>query len=659
MTANAMKRRLLLPLAIALLACAVVLGLHGLGEFERLEGMAYDAMVRLVRADKAPHPDVAIVLIDEASVRAMNPVVGRWPWPRSLHAELIDFIAMGNPKSIAFDVLFPEYEGDRCAQGGKGIYGPNDALLVEATRNAGNVHHAMNIFKDTEDELNKGLLDRPMPSEVLKRFPIQGLRVEGDANNYSLPIPELAQAAWGLANVEFPADPDGIYRRVRPVVGYQGHGFAGMGLSLAADVMKPQRIALEPGSLVMDDLRLPLDKQGRYLINLYGQFKPYSISGIFASIQKLHAGDLEGMMVSPEEFEGKVVIIGASAVGIEDLKATSISTTTPGVYLHASMMSNILLRDYLRPPPAWLTRALVVITALLSVASVVFMTGMWGRAALPVLLLLVHGFACAKSFEHNVLLEVVPPAMAIFMGTLSAFVYVTFTEGREKRKVRKMLGQYVSPHALAALADKYEDALKAEIGSKEYVTILFSDIRGFTTISERESAERIVGMLNYYFSAWADEIFKHEGAIDKFVGDAVMAIWGAPVRTQDHPQQAIRTALRMVERMPQINEHLAALGYPEVRVGIGINTGYAVQGNIGSERKLDYTVIGDTVNLASRLEGLTKNYACDILVSEFTYEHIKDQFICIYADEVKVKGKDKAVKVYKVEGEAHDKKTTG
>ena len=231
---------------------------------------------------------------------------------------------------------------------------------------------------------------------------------------------------------------------------------------------------------------------------------------------------------------------------------------------------------------------------------------------------------------------------------LAAFVYLSVTEGREKRKVRKMLGQYVSPHMLSEIENSMGDVLKAEVGTKEHVTILFSDIRGFTSISENETPERTVSMLNRYFSLWADAIFDEDGTIDKFVGDAVMALWGAPLKRDDHPVRAVRAALRLLEKLPELNVELKESGYPEIRIGIGINTGFAILGNIGSEKKLDYTVIGDAVNLASRIEGLTKQYSCGILVSESTYDLVKDHFECEYVDKVNVKGKDKPVKIFKV-----------
>ena len=209
-----------------------------------------------------------------------------------------------------------------------------------------------------------------------------------------------------------------------------------------------------------------------------------------------------------------------------------------------------------------------------------------------------------------------------------------------------MLAQYVSPAVLASVVDKYEDYLKAEIGSKEKVSILFADIRGFTSLSETLTAEKTVEMLNTYFSAMTEVIFSYHGTIDKFIGDAIMAFWGAPLPFKEHAKNAVMAAMKMHDKLSEVNQTLMEKGFDSVHIGIGINTGEVILGNIGSDRKLDYTVIGDNVNLASRLEGLTKQYGCGIIISEFTYAQIKDHIPCRIVDMVRVKGKQHPIKIY-------------
>lgn len=647
----ALRKKLFWAVSISLISPVVVCILYYARVFERPEHMLYDAMARHVRASKAAHPDVAVILIDEASLKAMNPLVGRWPWPRSVFADAIDFIGMGNPKAIAFDILFTENERpllQQSAESPRGPLSPGDARLVEATTANRFVYHALQILRDEEDEFNKGLLNRAMPEGFGERFKLKGVNVgidgESGANNFYIPFEELYRASRGVGVVEFQPDADGVYRRSRPLRQYKGEAFPVLGLAPVMDGFK--RVGFRGDALLLDDAAMPLDGEGRYLVNMYGRYNTYSMSGILASLQKLRSGDVENLIISPYEFEGKVVFIGASAVGVEDVKSTPMSNRTPGVMLHASFLSNILLKDFLRPKGRWVTVVSVFLLSIASVWGMLFFGKLHQKIAVPALLVLLYGAFAVSRFQRNEIYEVVPAAAVIVFGFMASFAYLTFTEGKEKRKVRKMLGQYVSPQVLSEVVDKYEDFLKAEVGSREQITVLFADIRGFTNISEGMPPDRVVEMLNYYFSVWSDVIFKYGGTVDKFIGDAIMALWGAPIKTADHASKAVRAALEMRERLKEVNRTLGEKGFPPVRIGIGINTGEAVLGNIGSERKLDYTVIGDTVNLASRLEALTKEYGCDILISESTATEI--DVPTGFVAEVKIRGKEKPVRIFSV-----------
>lgn len=641
----AFRRKLKWAVIISLLGPLLVCLLYFNGAFWRFEMMAYDAMARLMRTEKEAHPDIAIILIDEASIKTMNLLVGRWPWPRTVYADLLDFLSMGNARAVAFDILYTENE----RHGGEGL-SPGDNIFVESTYASDNVYHAQQILKDVEDEFNKSLLDRDMPADFRERFSIKGLKAdeEGPANNFYLPIPELYLASKGIGVVEFEPDPDGVYRRTGLLRQYKRDYFPSMGIAPILGLSETKEIQLNKDSLVLDGTRVPLQGDGKYLINMYGKFNMYSMSGIFASLQKILRGDVEDLMVYPEEFEDKIVFISASAVGVEDVKSTPLDSRMPGVMLHASIASNILLNDFLEPADPGTTVLSVFMISAASAFGVLMLSGLYSRLLASLLPIAAYILIAISGYSSNQLYDTVPQASALMFSFIASFVYLSFTEGKEKRKVRKMLGQYVSPQVLSEIVDRHEDFLTAEVGSKEQVTILFSDIRGFTTISEGLPPDRVVYMLNQYFSVWSDVIFKHGGMIDKFVGDAVMALWGAPLRTEDHAENAVRAASEMVRKLPEINKTLGGMGYPPIHIGIGINSGEVILGNIGSERKLDYTVIGDTVNLASRLEGLTKTYSCDILISGATYSRIRESIECTYVDKVKVKGKDKPVDIYKV-----------
>ena len=642
----------LIALSVAVL---VNLGFY-LGLFDGMELKAFD--VRAKYNSSQPSSDVAIILVDEASLRGMNPIVGRWPWPRSVHADVVEFLAMSGAKSVVFDILFTENE--RVFGSPKGVLSPSDRSLVESTASAGNVYHAAQIVIDEEDEYNKTLLNRPMPKDFTGRFSVgvQGMPVSGH-NNYYLPFKELYQASQGIGVVEFLSDSDGVYRRTKLFRHYQGNHYPVLPVAPLLDVLKPESIRQDGSRIVLDGIRqageaqpktleIPLQKDGSYLINMHDGFKPFSMSGVLASIQKIKTGDVAGLPVSPDEFKDKIVFIGGSAVGIEDLKPTSMGGGIPGVYLHASAYSNIVRGDFLK-----YSGSLVTSLSILLLSVIVTVAILWSRniiyyqIGVPFLLAFVYLSISFWWFRHNVLLDMVAPTLSIVISWMGSFAFLSITEGKDKRKIKRMLSQYVSPSILATLIDKNpQDILKAGGGSKENLTILFSDIRGFTSISERLEAEQVVELLNGYLSEMVDVIFKHEGTLDKFIGDAIMAFWGAPVKVSDHGMRAVLAALDMRRQLEVFNQGLAAKGETPLAIGIGINTGEVILGNIGSEKKLDYTVIGDNVNLASRMEGLTKVYGAAILITESTYAEVKSSIPCRLTDMVRVVGKQQGIRIY-------------
>lgn len=648
------RKKLVTGAVIALVTAILVnLGFYS-GIFDELEMMAFDIRARFFSKTKKASDDIAVILIDEASLRSMNPVVGRWPWPRSIHADLVDFLALGGARAVLFDILFTENE--RVPGSPSNTIGPNDIRLAEATASAGNVYHAANLFIDYPDDYNKGLLNKPLPPDFIERFSVKGLKGmrAGENNTYDLPLKELYMGAKKIGIVQFSPDMDGIYRRTRLFRHYQGAFFPVLSMAPILDLWGPKDIMVGEDGLLLSgcdggskDVTLPIQEDGSYLINMYGDFTPYSMSGVLASIQKIKKGELEGLPVDPSEFKDKVVFIGASAVGVEDLKPTSIGNNTPGVFLHASVYSNIAKNDFLRATDPFIT-VFSVFALSFTVAFIILWTrNIFFQIAIPFFLAFLYIATSFWWFKINIVYDIVAPALSIVFSWMGAFAYLSFTEGKDKKKIKKMLGQYVSPAILTSVLDKgSQGVLTAEVGSRERLTILFSDIRGFTSISEAVEAEKVVEVLNGYLSGMVDVIFKHEGTLDKFIGDAIMAFWGAPVRVNDHGKRAVTAAMEMISQLELFNETVKAKGLSPLAIGVGINTGEVILGNIGSEKKLDYTVIGDNVNLASRMEGLTKEYGCPVLITETTYEEVKDEIPCRVVDLVRVKGKKKGIKIF-------------
>lgn len=651
------KRKLVIGILIILSTSLFVNLCSYSGIFDKMENMAFDARSRIFSRGEQVSDDVAVILIDEASLRLMNPVVGRWPWPRSVYADVIDFLSMGGARAVLFDILFTENE--RVPGLPTNTAGPNDLRLAEATASAGNVYHAANLIIDKPDEYNRGLLNRPLPPDFIELFSVKGLTgmPAGENNTYEIPIKEVYRGAKRVGIVQFGSDMDGIFRRTRLFRHYQGDFFPVLPVAPVLDVLETKKIRVEAGSLIIsgeggkNEVKIPVHKDGSYLVKMYGDFNPYSMSGVLASIQKIKKGELEGLPVNPADFRDKVVFIGASAVGVEDLKPTSIGKDKPGVFLHASVYSNIVKKDFLRNANPLLSVFSVFALSLTVALSILWIRNMFYQIVIPLILALFYISTSFWLFKNNVVYDIVAPASSIVFSWMGAFAYLSFTEGKDKKKIKKMLGQYVSPAILTVILDKGpKDVLTAEVGSRERLTVMFSDIRGFTSISEALEAEKVVDILNGYLSGMVDVIFRHEGTLDKFIGDAIMAFWGAPVKVNDHGRRAVTAALEMVCQLEVVNEGVIAKGLAPISIGIGINTGDVILGNIGSEKKLDYTVIGDNVNLASRMEGLTKLYGCPVLITEATYEDLKGEIPCRVVDLVRVKGKNRPVKIYEPVG---------
>ncbi len=626
--------------------------------FEIPELKTIDFRTKLCRSNKVLPSDIVLILIDESSLSALSKVVGRWPWPRYIHAEPIDFLSQTGARAIAMDILFTENEF--APDPDSGTLSDNDLRLVESTESAKNVYHAVQIISDKPDEYNRDLLDKPLPTEFINKFSIDMEAVDEamDHNNYYLPFKELYEVSGGIGVVSFICDDDGIFRSEKLLFNYKDNFFPSLSLAPIIDQLGYEKIVLKKGSIeIRNDgslIRIPLTKRNEYFANMYGYglYNEFSISGVILSMLKIKQGELDNLPVQPDELRDKIIFIGASAAAVGDLKNTSIDPNTPGVYLHASICGNIISGDFLNfTGPAVKLLSILILLAI-TVFSIFYLKTVLSQVLLPLLAIIIFSITALVLFNSIIVINIVSPSFAVLSGYVASFTYMSFTEGREKRKIRNILGQYVSPAILSSVLEKNQDGyLKAEVGTRETLTIFFSDIRDFTTISEKYEVEEVVEILNTYLSRMVTIIFNNEGTLDKFIGDAIVAFWGAPVKIQDHHYRAVIAGLQMNEALADYNLENLDRGFPQLRIGMGIHTGEVILGNIGSEKKLDYTVIGDSVNLASRLESLTKTYSTPIIISQNTYDHVKDEIFCRMADYIKVKGKDRPIRIYEAIGE--------
>jgi adenylate cyclase len=610
--------------------------------FRFVENWSDDLKASIFRSDLKASEDVVVLMIDEASLSAMDPLVGRWPWPRSVWADVIEFMAMAEAQAVVFDILFTETHLE-----GEGEISHHDMALVEMSAQTDFVTHAMQILEDPHNPY----ADRPFPQGFAEKYRVDGITgLDFSQNNtFYIPFSPLRDHSHRMAVVEFAPDLDGVYRSTRLFRDYQGDFYPVLSMSGLLDRLDIQKIQFGSRQVELGDLVVPLNRQGNYAVNFYGDFQSYAVSSVLASVSALRQGDLEALysdsrLLPPETFTNKLVFIGTSAVGLEDLKNTPVDSRWPGVFLHASIASNILLQDFIFQVAQWQVWLAIFAMSILVLLVVLRFGSLMGQLVLPSLLI---GAMIIISFwlygQYQVQFDLVPVLFSGVMTWLLLTGYFAATEGREKQRVRAMLGQYVSPAALSEVLDNYEDQLKAQVGTEEEMSVVFSDIRSFTSISEKLTAQEVVKLLNIHLEEVTQITFKNKGTVDKFIGDASMAFWGAPLKDDQHAYNATVTALQMTRAMPKVNASLMAEGLQKIDVGVGVNTGRVVLGNIGSSQKLDYTIIGDAVNLGSRVEGLTKEYHLPVLISEFTWNQVKERISCMPVDRVRVKGKNEPV----------------
>jgi len=484
------------------------------------------------------------------------------------------------------------------------------------------------------------------------------VREKGHEGDYNLitayaPVPSIKAIAESGENCgyfnAFP-DPDGVIRWSPLVIKFQDNFYYSLPIALLMQYLDYPMIVLNLAEFGVDgvmlgDLRIPTDEIGRLLINYLGPaktFPHYSISDIIAG------------RLSPELIKGKIVIVGATATGIYDLRVTPFSPVYPGVELHATVVENILQGNFLEQS-AWTTFidicGIIVFGMIIGIA----IPRLKALQGILLVMVLLGGFVAGNTLifaKYNTWLNMVYPVLTMMTIYLVITVYRYFTEEREKKKIRGAFQYYLTASVINELL---KDPTKLKLGGdKKDLTVMFSDIRGFTTISEKLTPEELVHLLNEYLTAMTDIVFKYEGLLDKYIGDAIMAVFGAPVDQPDHALRSCRTALEMMATLKGLQQKWAAEGRPFVDIGVGINSGDMVVGNMGSNMRFDYTVMGDNVNLSSRLEGINKEYGTHIVISEFTYEVVKEEVFCRELDAVRVKGKKLPVKIYELICERKD-----
>lgn len=600
---------------------------------ERIENVTYD--YRLIIRGPLPNPDtVVIAAIDEKSIARL----GRWPWSRDRMAQLVDRLSEYGAEIIVFDIILSEKEA-------------NDRKLAKSLDHAGNVilPIVFQFEKTHNGEPDETLLGRSSFVAVSnsdrfeKTIPIH-------AESVLMPVPGLADKALWLGAINMTPDDDGTIRWEMLMIERGGYLYPSITLAAAAAYkgIPWDRVEIDATeAIVLGPQRIPTDRWSRMLINYYGP-------GL--TFRHIPIVDIIDGNVDPKLLQRKIVLVGATAVGIYDLRVTPFDAAMPGVEKHASVITGLLENRLLAKAPFWMD---MLFLALFGGAAALLIPRYKAVQAALVMaaLFLVCGTVGMLSFTtKGICLSLAYPLLNIITIFITITIYNYAVEERYSRQIRAMFSSYVTERVVNELI-KNPDMAKLG-GERREVTVLFSDIKGFTTFSERHSPEEVVSVLNEYLTAMTDVIFRWEGTLDKFIGDAIVVFWGAPMPQENHAELAISCALHMNRRLCELQGKWKSEGKPVLSAGIGINTGEVVVGNIGAEgKKMDYTVIGDHVNLGARAEGLTRRYDVPIILTENTVAKLKDRLNtaecklhghCLIKgiERVIVKGKDAPVGIY-------------
>jgi adenylate cyclase len=654
------KGKLLTAAGIGALAWAAVLALCLAGFLEPFELKLYDRLCRMSTPPAPPSQEIILVTVDDGSLEAAAKELGvTWPWPRQMYAPIVQFCKAAGAQAVLFDILFSEDSS----------YGvEDDRLLADAL--AQNGRAILPLFLSGEDRPQEEWEDRLIERLAL---PLENHRAQARPayDSAQLPIRLLAEKARTLANVTVPPDQDGIYRRLPLVFPFGTHDTRWLpapGLAAAWEVLGREKLVLDSEGLELGSLHIPLDRQGSFLLTFYGgerDFPRYSAFNVIQSFVALEGGGqpLYGL----ENFRDKIVVVGLTAAGLLDLKPTPIRSIYPGMAIHATLAANLLHRDFrVRISPA-AALTLAAATALVAAATVVFLTAVWQLGVATLAEAAVLALAVTTSFRHHLWVDGVMLGISLGLAFAFAAVFSYATEGRQKRQIKRMFSHYMSEHLIHDLL-KHPEKLRLG-GEKRILTVFFSDLAGFTSLSEKLTPEEVVTLLNRYLTAMTDIILASAGLIDKYEGDAIMALWGAPLPQEDHAARACLAALQNQRRLAELRREFQASGLPPVYSRIGVNTGEMIIGNMGSTQRFDFTVIGDSVNLASRLEGANKTYGTGIIISEDTYRQAAAQIEVRELDLLRVKGKEVPVRIYELlaakgdldgkMGEARDRFTDG
>lgn len=594
----------------------------------------------VLRGELPKSDNVVIVDIDEKSLKEY----GQWPWSRNIFAKLLYKLSDAGAGIIGLDIVFAEE--DRTSPYRFASKFPQlknrlenyDAILANALTQTPVVGGYIFTF-EKGDEKNSPMIPAIFTERGIENSTI--LKPKGVVLN----IPLIQDAMYSSGFFNNTPDEGGMIRSVPLIMRYDGILYPSLALEMIRIYSGAKRVNVigdEAGvrSIEFGDFKIPTDKVGRLTVNFRGAKKHFKY---------ISAVDILSGNFKPKDIQNKFVLVGTSAVGLFDLRSIPFDSAIAGVEVHANAIDNILSGDFIQKPSDMVSYDIVMIWLIVFLFTLLFsfiqswliipfaIAGLYGLYTLFFTLL----------FSYGVVLNLLFPFLAYLLSLILSVGIDYISASRQKEEAKRMLGKKVSPAVMDYLLEHSTEEL---VASKEIeATVFFSDIRGFTSISEKiGSPDKVIKLLNTYMTPMVENVVSHRGTIDKFIGDAIMAYWNAPLEVKNHADEALKSAIEQIEMLKEVNKKITPKYDVTIAIGIGIHTGVVTAGDMGSFGRSDYTIIGDNVNLASRMEGLTKQYGAQILISHATYIQLKGEYKIRPIDLVEVKGKNEAVEIYEV-----------
>lgn len=612
------------------------------------EPKAYNYMVQNFTASHHGSEDIVVIVIDDKSVADI-----RWPWKRELYGKIFEYLNnYSKAKVIGFDAIIatPDKENPQ-----------SDKKFYSAIKGFDRLVVGFTPLMESYNDISATEYDK----KFNKKFSINikdERRNKGSDFYKSLSMfPDgYFNSLTKVGSILTTVDTDGYIRVMDQLVDYKGNLYPSLALRMFDYLSGNNEEFIAKDNKIIatkSKLKIPaFSSDGGIYNNIHYyklltdsdySHKTYSAIDIINSMDNIKNGKTP--IISPHEFDNKIVFVGANAqamaVGLEDVKRTPMSDNFPGVDIQATNLDNILHRQFLTQTNLF-QDIIILLILLTSTFYVIRYYSLFASLGIITLIMVTYILICSLCFRFNLAINVITPIALQLITMTVAYSYRFILEGQNKEKIKHAMGKYISQDVMNNVVKNID---KVKLGGKRAnVTVLFADIRGFTSLSENLSAEEVSVILNEYFTLLEPIIAKYNGVINKFIGDAVMVIFGEPIQDKNHAVNAVLCANEMLKKIDQSQQKWVAEGKPKIEIGIGINTGDAFVGNIGSEKRLEYTVIGDMVNLASRIESYNKVYKTRFLISSTTYEQVRNLTDVIKISEVSIRGKAKKLDIYEV-----------